>query len=236
MTCTVLKTTSSHAAPRPERRRELRRYACAALLALLAGCVAVPPAEQAPSPPVGPQPPSPAPPSAPPPELPPSLPPTQAATPSPPAEVADSEVGVLVGRGLASWYGGQLHGRRTASGERFDREDFTAAHRTLPFGARLCVRSMVNGKAVVVRVNDRGPFVPGRVIDLSQAAAEELGMTGLGIKQVELWHLGEAENACPEGLPGLGEADVSGRPDRSVSERQRSARPKGKGRARGRRR
>ncbi|ACM32081.1 MULTISPECIES: septal ring lytic transglycosylase RlpA family protein [Diaphorobacter] len=115
----------------------------------------------------------------------------------------EEESGVLLGRGLASWYGGSLHGRRTASGERFDRGELTAAHRTLPFGARVCVRSLVNGKVVVVRVNDRGPFAPGRVIDLSQAAAQELGMVGLGIKPVEIWHMGPDDDSCPEDLPEL---------------------------------
>ena len=73
----------------------------------------------------------------------------------------------------------------------------TAAHRSLPFGARLCVRSLVNGRTVIVRVNDRGPFTPGRIIDLSRAAAEQLGMMGLGIKPVELWALADDETECP---------------------------------------
>ena len=131
-------------------------------------------------------------------------PPAPGAAQEEPAPEGDE--GVLLGRGLASWYGGRFHGRRTASGERFDRGDLTAAHRTLPFGARVCVRSMVNGKVVVVRVNDRGPFAPGRVIDLSQAAAEELGMTGLGIKPVEIWRMGEEDDTCPDGLPELDDA------------------------------
>ena len=104
-------------------------------------------------------------------------------------------------QGLASWYGPGLHGRRTASGERFDRYELTAAHRTLPFGSRVCVRSAITGKTVVVRINDRGPFTGGRVIDLSQAAAQALGMTGLGIKPVELWLLGQGEEMCPDALP-----------------------------------
>ena len=102
--------------------------------------------------------------------------------------------------GLASWYGEQFHGRKTASGERFDSTDFTAAHRDLPFGSRVCVRSSVTGKSVVVRINDRGPFAPGRVIDLSKAAAQELGMLGLGIKPVELWQLDDDEDECPARL------------------------------------
>ena len=101
-------------------------------------------------------------------------------------------------QGLASWYGPRFHGRRTASGEIYNRRDFTAAHRTLPFGTRVCVRSQLTGRAVVVRINDRGPFAMNRVIDVSQAAAQELGMQGLGIKPVELWLLDESEDDCPQ--------------------------------------
>jgi len=110
----------------------------------------------------------------------------------------DSFGGVLVDKGLASWYGGQFHGRLTASGERFDRGDMTAAHRTLPFGSKVCVRNISTGKTVLVRINDRGPFAPGRVIDLSQAAARELGIQGLGIKPVELWKLDSRGESCPD--------------------------------------
>ena len=81
-----------------------------------------------------------------------------------------------VGRGLASWYGPRFHGRRTASGERFDQHALTAAHRTLPFGTVVRVHSRVNGRTVDVRINDRGPFLHRRVIDLSRAAAEALGL------------------------------------------------------------
>ena len=100
-------------------------------------------------------------------------------------------------RGMASWYGGRFHGRKTASGERFDQGDLTAAHRTLPFGSLVCVRSTVTGKTVVVRINDRGPYGEGRVIDLSQGAAQELGMLGLGIKPVEMWTLSDGQDECP---------------------------------------
>jgi len=89
-------------------------------------------------------------------------------------------------RGGASWYGIQFHQKKTANGERFDMGAMTAAHKTLPFNTRVCVRSLVNGKEVMVRINDRGPYASGRIIDLSRAAAEELGMIGLGIKQVAL--------------------------------------------------
>lgn len=89
-------------------------------------------------------------------------------------------------RGGASWYGIQFHQKRTASGERFNMAELTAAHKTMPFGSHLCVRSLVTGREVMVRVNDRGPYAAGRVIDLSRAAADAIGMLGLGIKPVAL--------------------------------------------------
>ncbi len=91
-----------------------------------------------------------------------------------------------LGRGLASWYGRGLHGRRTASGEPFDMNALTAAHRTLPLGTEVRVRSTRTGREVVVRINDRGPSKPERIIDLSQAAAVALGIKGLGVSEVEL--------------------------------------------------
>ena len=89
-------------------------------------------------------------------------------------------------RGHASWYGSQFHGRRTASGENFDKYALTAAHKTLPFGTIVRVRSLKLGREVDVRINDRGPFSPGRVIDVSQAAAEALGLVGTGFAEVSL--------------------------------------------------
>jgi len=89
-------------------------------------------------------------------------------------------------RGTASWYGPGFQGLMTASGERFDMNDYTAAHRTLPFGARLLVTSLDTGLSVVVRVNDRGPFVAGREIDLSRAAASAIGLLGYGVGQVQI--------------------------------------------------
>lgn len=88
--------------------------------------------------------------------------------------------------GKASWYGKQFQGRKTASGERFDRNQLTAAHRTLPFGTMVLVKSQTTGKSVRVRINDRGPFTEGRIIDLSQAAAAELGMLQKGEDTVEI--------------------------------------------------
>ncbi|HEX4926296.1 MAG TPA: septal ring lytic transglycosylase RlpA family protein [Bdellovibrionales bacterium] len=89
-------------------------------------------------------------------------------------------------KGLASWYGPRFHGRKTASGERFNMNAMTAAHKTLPLGTWVRVKSLTNGKEVVVRINDRGPFVEGRIIDLSRAAARKLGMIQKGNDEVEL--------------------------------------------------
>lgn len=88
--------------------------------------------------------------------------------------------------GRASFYGGEFHGRRTASGERYDHREMTAAHRTLPFGTRVRVTNVENGKSVVVRITDRGPFRKGRVIDVSKRAARELGFVRQGTTEVEL--------------------------------------------------
>src|SRR5262245_5091561 len=85
--------------------------------------------------------------------------------------------------GMASYY---WQGQRTANGERFEKRELTAAHRTLPFGTRVRVTNLATGRSVTVRINDRGPFVAGRVIDVSQAAAEELGMVGRGVAKVRL--------------------------------------------------
>ncbi len=103
-------------------------------------------------------------------------------------------------RGGASWYGIQFHQRKTASGERFDMSAMTAAHKTLPFNTRVCVRSLVNGSEVLVRINDRGPYSAGRVIDLRRAAADRIGLTGLGIKQVALTVIDRDGMRCG-GLP-----------------------------------
>ena len=81
--------------------------------------------------------------------------------------------------GLASWYGPGFHGRRTASGETFNTNALTAAHRTLPFGTQVRVVNQQNGRSVMVRINDRGPFSHGRVIDLSRAAAQLIGLSGI---------------------------------------------------------
>ncbi|RXZ66463.1 septal ring lytic transglycosylase RlpA family protein [Pelagerythrobacter rhizovicinus] len=91
-----------------------------------------------------------------------------------------------LGNGIASYYGRRFHGRPTASGERFDMNGLTAAHRTLPFGSKVRVTNPRTGKSVVVRINDRGPFSGKRTIDLSRAAAEEIGLIRAGHGRVEL--------------------------------------------------
>jgi peptidoglycan lytic transglycosylase len=88
--------------------------------------------------------------------------------------------------GIASYYAGAFHGNRTASGERYDMEDLTAAHRTLPFGTRARVTNLHSGESVMVRINDRGPFRKGRILDLSYAAARQLGVVKHGLAQVRI--------------------------------------------------
>lgn len=100
--------------------------------------------------------------------------------PPQPARIGSTETGI------ASWYGYPYHGRPTASGEIYDMEQLTAAHRTLPFQTWLDVTNLSNGKHVEVRVTDRGPFVDGRILDLSHAAAREIGMLGTGTAKVRL--------------------------------------------------
>lgn len=88
--------------------------------------------------------------------------------------------------GVASYYADKFHGRKTASGERFDQTDLTAAHKTLPFGTRVRVTNLKTGKSVVVRINDRGPYVKGRAIDLSRRAAKRLKMVKSGLARVAI--------------------------------------------------
>ncbi|MFQ6117975.1 MAG: septal ring lytic transglycosylase RlpA family protein [Candidatus Bipolaricaulia bacterium] len=88
--------------------------------------------------------------------------------------------------GIASWYGPGFHGNRTANGEIYDMYALTAAHKTLPFGTIVKVVDLDTGRSVVVRINDRGPFIKGRIIDLSYAAAQELGMVQKGLAKVGL--------------------------------------------------
>jgi rare lipoprotein A len=97
--------------------------------------------------------------------------------------------GALMGRtmtGHASWYGPGFHGRRAASGERFDQNKMTAAHKTLPFGTVLLVTNTANNRSCLVRINDRGPYVAGRMIDLSAAAARSIGISGVGQVRLDI--------------------------------------------------
>jgi len=103
-----------------------------------------------------------------------------------------------VERGVASWYGPGFHGNKTANGERYDMHNLTAAHRTLPLGSIAVVHSLTSGRHVTVRINDRGPFARGRVLDLSLAGAQALGMTGNGTDHIELRVVGYT--ARPEGI------------------------------------
>lgn len=95
--------------------------------------------------------------------------------------------GARLGEGLASYYGGALRGHRTANGERFDPDALTAAHRTLAFGTCLRIENAGNGRSVQVRVNDRGPFVQGRLVDVSEAAARALDFVRQGVARVRLF-------------------------------------------------
>jgi len=95
--------------------------------------------------------------------------------------------------GHASWYGGKFHGRKTSDGSRYNQDGLTAAHRSLPFGTKLLVMNRRNGQSCVVQVNDRGPFVGDRVIDLSRGAARQLNMLGSGVAVVDCLVLGAAQ-------------------------------------------
>jgi rare lipoprotein A len=101
--------------------------------------------------------------------------------------------------GIASWYGAQFHGRRTSDGEIFDSNALTAAHRTLPMPVNVRVTNLDNGKSLILRVNDRGPFARGRIIDVSRHAAELLGFYGAGTAKVRVTFVGRAD--MPNGEP-----------------------------------
>lgn len=132
--------------------------------------------------------------------LPPEMPPI-AKVPSPPqtepappiASIPAPSQPTMMETGLASWYGPKFHRKLTTSGEVFNQEKFTAAHRTLPWGSRVKVTNLDNGKSVDVRINDRGPFGKGRIIDVSRAAARALGMVIRGITTVRIEWLSDSE-------------------------------------------
>lgn len=108
---------------------------------------------------------------------------TNCATPLP--KPIDPKIGYTE-EGIASWYGPGFHGKLTASGERYDMYQMTAAHKRLPLGTTVRVRSLATGRSVTVKINDRGPFIRGRIIDLSYAAARSLRMIGKGIERIRL--------------------------------------------------
>lgn len=115
-----------------------------------------------------------------------------------PAAPAEPEkLGAPSQKGFASWYGPGFHGRRTANGERYDMNALTAAHPSLPFGTRVAVRNVRTGQSVIVRINDRGPFSKSRILDLSYAAAREVGMVRSGTAFVEIHPLKPGENNAP---------------------------------------
>ena len=145
-----------------------RRTALVALFLLFAsGCANRRPARRPPPPPPSTTTPTPAP-----------APPPRTTTPAVPGKVIEE--------GLASWYGVPYHGRRAANGEVYDMYKFTAAHRTLPFNSIVRVVNTTNGRSTEVRITDRGPFVEGRIIDLSLAAAREIDMVATGVARVRL--------------------------------------------------
>jgi rare lipoprotein A len=117
--------------------------------------------------------------------------------------------------GLASWYGHPYHGRRAASGEIYNMYDMTAAHRTLPFGTQVRVHNLENGLATEVRINDRGPFVEGRIIDLSYVAARAIQMPGIARVRLEI--LG-VSTAVPRAEPGIFSVQVGAFQDRRNAE------------------
>ncbi len=127
----------------------------------------------------------------------------------------------MIETGIASWYGHPYHGRPAANGEIYDMEKMTAAHRTLPFDTWVHVVNLTNDKAVDVRITDRGPFVDGRIIDLSHAAAREIGMIGPGTADVRLEVMSMPENA-PAGLYAV-QVGAFRNKDNAERERERMA-------------
>jgi rare lipoprotein A len=123
----------------------------------------------------------------------PSSPETEQAPPI--AKIPTPAQPTMMETGLASWYGSRHHGKLTASGEVFNQEKLTAAHRTLPWGSRVKVINLANGKSVEVRINDRGPFAKDRIIDVSRAAARVLGIVRQGITTVRIEWLFDPEKS-----------------------------------------
>jgi len=143
----------------------------------------------------------------------PSRPGAQPPRPTTPTPIIQGE------EGIASWYGRPYHGRKTASGEIYNMYGISAAHRTLPFGTKVRVHDLDNGREVVVPINDRGPFIEGRIIDLSYGAAKALHMNIAGIARVKLEILGYGYEASPVPPAGIFAVQVGAFRDRSNAER-----------------
>jgi len=126
------------------------------------------------------------------------------AQPAPPSSATPPAAPIIQGeQGLASWYGHPYHGRPTTNGEIYNMYELTAAHRTLPFNTQVRVHDLDNGRDVTVRINDRGPFVEGRIIDLSYASARAINMIGPGVARVQLEILGLPPPGSPGAEPGV---------------------------------
>ena len=111
--------------------------------------------------------------------------------------------------GVASWYGGKFNGRKTSNGEIYDMHAMTAAHKTLPMNTMLLIKNLDNGKSTIVRINDRGPFVSGRIVDLSYKAAESLGIARKGLARIQAVALGQEEVAKYNKPPAVIQQDLA---------------------------
>jgi len=140
--------------------------------------------------------------------------PAPAARGAPPAPSAAPAPIVQNEEGIASWYGHPYHGRATSSGEIYNMYAMTAAHRTLPFGTRVTVHDLENGRVVTVRINDRGPFIEGRIIDLSYAAAQAMHMPGIARVSLEILGLNEGS-----AVPGIFAVQVGAFRDQGNAQR-----------------
>jgi rare lipoprotein A len=161
-------TSRAQKLPRSVTMARLGGVLCVLAATALGACATVPPREA----------------TAPPREA--TAPPREATVPPVPEMVAPPRAPRVIATGKASWYGEPHHGRKTANGEVFDMNALTAAHPTLPLGTHLLVTNLANGRSVEVRVNDRGPVAPDRVIDLSYAAARALGVVADGVFRVRI--------------------------------------------------
>jgi rare lipoprotein A len=122
---------------------------------------------------------------------------TQPEPPPPQPVPVQAEQPIYSERGMASWYGPAHQGRTTADGETFDQQALTAAHRNLPFGTVVKVTNLSNGKSIKVRINDRGPYVKGRILDLSKRAADEIGIAGTARVRIEQYNSDQQAAVTP---------------------------------------